>query len=118
VWRKITDFEGQIATCCTASEEGMVCIIQDAVDRVITMGLYWLGVRAANIVGVENLDIDENIAYLAGRNAAGGKKKKRNRRKNNKKCEEHCVISALFEVTMPATAQNCLSSNGMHNNHT
>lgn len=49
------------------------------------MGLHWLMVRAANIVGVENLDIDENMAYLAGRNAAGGKKKKRNRRKNNKK---------------------------------
>jgi hypothetical protein len=46
VRRTITDFEGQIATCCTASEEGMVCIIQDAVDRVITMGLHWLGVRA------------------------------------------------------------------------
>lgn len=29
--RTITDFEDQIATCCTASEEGMVCIIQDAV---------------------------------------------------------------------------------------
>lgn len=35
-----------------------------------------------------------------------------------KKCEGHCVISALFEVTMPATAQNYISSNGMHNNHT
>jgi hypothetical protein len=77
-----------------------------------------VGGEGGNLVGVENLDINENMAYLAGRNAAGGKKKKRNRRKNNKKCEEHCVISALFEVTMPATAQNCLSSNGMHNNHT
>jgi hypothetical protein len=46
-------------------------------DRVMTMGLHWLGGdRSENVVGVENSDNDENIAYLAGRIAAVGKKKR------------------------------------------
>ncbi|EFX65189.1 hypothetical protein DAPPUDRAFT_117481 [Daphnia pulex] len=41
--------------------------------------------RAENVVVVENSDIDENMAYLAGRIAAVGKKKKRNKRTKDQK---------------------------------
>lgn len=85
--RKISDLPGKIATCCTDSEEGLVSIIQDNVTGqghdhgVALVG----GDRSENVVGVENSDIDENMAYLAGRIAAVGKKKKRNKRTKNKK---------------------------------
>lgn len=83
--RKISDLPG--ATCCTDSEEGLVSIIQDNVTGqghdhgVALVG----GDRSENVVEVENSDIDENMAYLAGRIAAVGKKKKRNKRTKNKK---------------------------------
>ncbi len=86
--RKISDLPGKIATCCTDSEEGLVSIIQDNVTgQGHNHGVALVGGRdrSEKVVGVENSDIDENMAYLTGRIAAVEKKKKRNKRTKNQK---------------------------------
>ncbi|EFX62128.1 hypothetical protein DAPPUDRAFT_120496 [Daphnia pulex] len=96
--------------CCTASEEGMVFLVQGTIslrrnNNGIAVGV---GVRAANVDGGENLAIDGNMAFLAGRNAevdvggahaAGGKKKKRNNRRKNLKRKFHTLFVPVLFMT-------------------
>jgi hypothetical protein len=92
-------------------------LVQDTValqgnNNGIAVGV---GVRAANVDGGENLAIDGNMEFLAGRNAevdvggahaAGGKKKKSNKRRKNLKRKFHTLF--VQELSMTEVTQDTI----------
>jgi hypothetical protein len=80
----LTDLGGRIATCCSASEEGLVVILPDNnTGQEAVVALDGGGARAEDVEGIAQPGVSKDMLYLAGRIAAVCGEKKRNKRTKN-----------------------------------